>query len=443
MNNEQKHLTFLEQFISKHYLTQPLCVRTFTYVIFVMLLVFAIYRLTAGEFSIRGRILQKVDHGYKPAKNYEVRVRDKFFGTNSRGFYYLIFTPSQYYKLMLSGKLALEISTDETVFPPQTVDLQRFDQELKDITFPLSQEVRQLHERREFETPLLGRLITSTWALDAVELGDDRLFVTAVQLKSNLPRTKEGELNFRVGKESLNLLAVQARGMPAGPIPIVSGETIFLGTDYYFKLPQSLAPSLLGQIKLSTKSGIFLKIFFPYSETFRVSLSRKYGHIFTASGDKGSKVDLLLLSPYDVAIWQKQDLEDVKEELKSQFIQNGFRVLDKRSLLGYKAQTNALFGGKLVPFTILQKILNILTNQQVKIKTIQYQLNLKSGNPYEIQVAGSAAFNDKPQIPAEKLDQLKKASTEEEFKGILKEIQDLSKSDLEYWQKSIILFDFP
>jgi len=107
MNNSQKHLSFIETFISKYYMKQPQWVRTFTFVIFVLLLCFTISRLIGGEYNVRGRILHETENGLKPAKNYDIRVGDKYFGTNSRGLYYIILNPTQYYKLMLKGNLKL------------------------------------------------------------------------------------------------------------------------------------------------------------------------------------------------------------------------------------------------------------------------------------------------------------------------------------------------
>ena len=409
---------------------QPGWVRTFTYLIFAILLVVALYRLIGGEFSVRGRVLQQAIGGFKPAKNHDVRIRDKFFGTSSRGIYYVILSPSQYYKLMAEGNLTLGISKGEEIFPPRTATFNRFDQEFEDIILPRGLKVGHLGKPSEFELSLSNFLTNAAWAGDPIQ-ANDRLFVTALQLKPNLPRMKEGELKFRVSKDSLKLSAVQTRGLPAGLVPLISGKRILLETDYYFKIPQNLTFSSSDQIKLSTKG----RIFSTYSETFAVSKKPKYGEIFTSIGEKGSKMDLLLLSAYDVVIWRKKDLEDVEQELESQFFRNGFRVVKKRSPLGYKAQTNALFGGNSVPFTILQRTLGILTDQQIKIKTIQYQSNLRSGNPYEIQVGGFYALNYEPEIPVDKLKQLKGASTEEEFKRVLKKILSGKRGQPLKWNK--------
>lgn len=419
MNNSQKHLSFIETFISKYYMKQPQWVRTFTFVIFVLLLCFTISRLIGGEYNVRGRILHETENGLKPAKNYDIRVGDKYFGTNSRGLYYIILNPTQYYRLMLKGNLKLGLSKDEDIFNPKTLRYLRLDDEFEDWKLLRVQEIAQLHKNEESEIELSDVFIPLAHALDVKE-NYNRLFVTSLQLQSNLSDIKEGRLEFLFNGNSSKLLDAQTSRMPAGLIPIVSGEKIFLETNYYLNIPQGLKSSDIVKINLSAKKRGFLKQFSPsYSELFKVGINPNYGIPFSSIGNNGSEINLLLLSMYDLVTWEKEDLEGVIEKIEHSFRQNGFRMVKKHSPLGYKAQTNSIFGGKSVPFTIIQKVLDIVSKNQIKIKAILYKRVLRSGNPYEIQLGGYSVYDDAPPLTDEKINQLLRASTEKEFINIL------------------------
>jgi hypothetical protein len=420
MNQQLEHLNFLEKFILEHYSAQPPWVRTFTFVIFVLLLVYAIYRMVGGEFSLSGELHQPAQGGgSERASGYDVKLGQKRFGTNFDGAYYIVLGPRHYISLMATGQLTVDIWKEKTFIEKRPLAFSRINQEFERIEVKLLQEggvfvqPSQRHAHSGSAASLSDLLVIPAQA-DPVQ-GGDRLFVEVVELKPGLPSIKEGALELQVSRKVLKLRSARTREVTATPIPLVSGEKFVLETDYYFEIPPDLPSAPSGEIKLTAKGRLFSS----YAETFEVSLDRNYGDRFSVPGDQKSQVSLLRLTPYDVMIYEKKDLIDQKDRLKAQFIQAGYRVVDFRSPLGYDAETNALFGGKKVPYQHLQKILAIVRNQGIKIKTVQYQLNLRSGNPYEIQLGGSAAFNNKNPLPDDLLRKLESATGEEEFKALL------------------------
>ncbi len=416
MGNEQKHISFLENFISKHYMKQPKWVRTFVYLAFAILLVFSIYRLTSGDFSVRGRILEESGGSYHPAKNFDVRIRDKYFGTNSLGWYYLILNPSQYYKVMLGGKLTMDIIKDNTIYRNQTVALQRFDQEFEDIILSEEVELGHLYNRYENAAFPLDVLIPPAWAGEQKpELGGDRIFVTAVTMTSKVDVPREGEFVCEIGEQLVELLSVRSGGWQAGPVPLVQGERVELEQEYFFDIPVRFSREPSAFIIIHHPGGLFGR----YSETFPVSLIHPFGESFETVGDKGSVIELMRLSPYNVVLWQKRDLEEVERPLVEQLHHHGFRVDQRMSKLGYNAQTNALFGGLSVHYRTMQQVLEMLQAYGVHMKTIEYQRNLKSGDQFAIQIGGSSAYIEKPIIPPEIIERLIDAGTEDEFREIL------------------------
>ena len=419
MNEEKQHLIFLEKFISKYYIKQPRVIRSFTYIIFVILLVYSIYRLVGGEFSVRGRILvSQSETVLRPAKNYDVQVGDKFFGTNSLGLYYLILNPMQYYKLVINGKIPLRINKDENIFPIQVVTFRRFSQELEDMI--LTAQFDSLSPTSsQTGSSWLDLFVNSALAAPNDPAGN-RLFITSIQLNSDIRGVKEVNPSILIDGQNFKLLATQMMGMPAGSIPVVAGKTVAFEDNYFFNIPENRNSSSPIAIKVTAESGFFSKIFSSsYSEIFQLPTDQSLGEEYSLDGDRGSRLTVRLLSRYDIVLWQKRDLENLKNQLKNEFIRKGFRVVEKRSPLGYRAETNAIFSGESVPFTVLQDILRVLYNRGVAVKAIRHKRNLRSRNPYEIQIGGLASYYDAPRLSNQVINQLLQAGTEIEFEAVL------------------------
>ena len=420
MGKEQKQLSFLENFVSKHYTKQPKWVRTVVYLAFAILLVFSIYRLTSGDFSVRGRILEQSSGSYHPAKNFDVRIRDKYFGTNSLGWYYLILNPSQYYKVMLGGKLTMDIIKDNTIYRNQTVALQRFDQEFEDIILSEEVEMGHLYNRHENAAFPLDVLIPPAWAGERKpELGGDRIFVTAVRMTSKVDVPREGRFICEVGGQPVEMLSVQSGGWLAGSIPLVQGERVGLEQEYFFNIPVRFTREPSAFIIIHHSGGLFSG----YEEAFPVELNHEFAEPFEAVGNKGSVVELMRVSAYNVVLWQKQDIAEVEGALIEQLHHHGFRVDQRMSKLGYHAQTNALFGGLSVPYTTMQTVLRLLYAHELQMKTVEYQKSLKSGDDFAIQIGGSKAYDERPAIPPEIMEHLIDAGSEGEFKEILTSLE--------------------
>lgn len=418
MANEQKHLSWLEKFLSKYYMNQPKWLRTIVYLMLALLLVYSFYRIIGGEFSVRGSILlQETQERYKPVKSFDVQVGDKNFGTNSLGLYYIILGPTEYGKLMIQGELSTTlINKDEETFFLRTLKFSRFNQEFDRLILS-EKKANPLRKNNELGKTFLDSIVSSANAAVWKQEGD-RLFITEIKLSSKLPNVKEVTFDLHYKNSSFELLSSQTGGMPAGKIPVISGKTVDLEKSYFFNVPQNMDTSNSKIINISLSRGNFLTQLASGGEDFEISVPQDYGSPFKALGDRGSQITLMLLSKYDVIIWKKYDLENILKELETVLTNNGFRVVEKLPPLGYKSQTNAIFGGKSVPYTIIQTILGVLHNKQISIKTIQYKLDLRSGNPNEIQIGGSARFDNAPPIRYEKIIKLLNAQSEKEFTDI-------------------------
>ncbi len=240
MGNEQKHIGFLKSFISKHYMKQPKWVRTFVYLAFALLLVFSIYRLSIGDFFVQGRIFVKTPTGRDLTSDYEIAVKDKSFGTNSRGVYYVILSPSQYYRLLAKGTMDI-LAIKQGGAREVTVAFKRFDHVFEDIVFEevvvetTDVEMGYLDHRYKNAFSPLDLIISPAWAgRQKPELGGDRIFVTGVKMTSKVDVPREGEFVCEIGEQLVELLSVRSGGWQAGPVPLVQGERVELEQEYFF-----------------------------------------------------------------------------------------------------------------------------------------------------------------------------------------------------------------
>jgi hypothetical protein len=419
------NLKFFEDFIAKYYTKQHPVIRGFVFLLFSLLVFYAGYQMIGGEVLISGRIYHSIQGpvpGGRPlikgAKQYDIVFGGKAYGPNHRGDYFLILSSVEYAKLLVSGQLDVDLSIGSASHPPQKLSFNRIKKTFEDIAVSPPAEGGSAHaqpatlERIGSSDPALGTLLA--WA-DSEDRGN-RLLVLGIDFKGADKAVREGFIELRDERTLPRPSLLKTRAGTVATIPLVAGEAVAPGSTYYFEVPKvALSPS--AQVKLSSK-GWFLSTDL---ETFSLPERPPVGQPFPARGTKGSELYLLLLSPYDVVLYDKKDMADVKDQLKKALTDNGYLVLESPSPLGESAQTNAIFGGRRVPFTVLQSILGIAARYQLLIKKVEYQLNLRSGNPYEVQLGGLAELNRAPAMSRSKIERILRAKDEAEFRSALEE----------------------
>lgn len=421
VNDATKHLTWLEDFVARHYPKMPAAVRIPVFILFAVLLAYAIYRVVGGEFTVRGRILTQAPGAFEPARNFDIQYGDRFFGTNSKGFYYLILGPWEYGVLLAKGSLKLEVTNGPRIFPEQEVRFDLFRRQFADIRIAPPEVIGRVDPApdripasRDFLVPPLLAQSPSV---------ADRLFVHRIRLNPDLQWAAEGRLELRTKGGTASLMSARTR-RAAGRLPLVPGEPVVFENEYYFEVPpagQGISP---GELRLVPRASIFRAVL-PGSpaESFQIPLTTLYGEIVKVMGEKGSEIEVIRLGRYDVTIFEKTDLAAVARPLQQDLTRHGFRVVHTRSVLGEQAETNALFAGRSVPYDVLQRVLGVLGTKGVRLKSVQYRQDLASGNPYEMQLGGAARFNAAPVLPDERLRRLVRASSETEFQQVLATIR--------------------
>ncbi len=405
----ERSITFVENFIAKYYKKQPPWIRSLTFLVFLVLFTHAFITIIGGEHAVRGRLVRSVEGDVELARNHEIRIGDRFFATNSKGLFYLVLGPIEYYEMVFKGSIRLDINHNEEIFPSVNAHYRRVARELDDVSVPTSgAETRLSRENSSHPSPLT--IASIAWARQLSP--GDRLFVIRVDLTTR-SRVKEAQAQLVWGKSSMSLRFVHQMGEGRTTLPLISGRALRLAYDYYFDLGTG-EPSGNAQIYLSGGAFSF------YRESFKLELARPYGEPFEARSEAGNTLRVVRMTPFDVVIWDKADIAAAKNRIKSEFTAAGFRVVEKTySPLGYGAQTNALFGGSAVTFSALQKVLRVVYEHGMQLKTIQYKLALRSGNKFEIQLGGSRYYDDAPVIETERLHQLMNATTEAEFERAL------------------------
>jgi hypothetical protein len=390
-------------FLSEKYEKQPKWLRTTVYMLFAGLVALAMYQGTLGEFSVQGRVLRKTaDGSLRPVQGVEVRVGDKYFGTNSRGMYYMVLGPSEYLTLYSSRMIQIDVSDSVNVYPRQTLSFTRMRKELQDIT--LDNRVASAGVTlSEYSPPTPARdgfsLVQNAWAFKQDMPVVARLFVTGIRTTHG----RQARIALR-GGTSADLMSARFRSA-AGSIPVAARERVVFGQDYY--LPVTSARGL-------TQSSIVMTT--PEAEeTFPIRAEPAAGKEMTLKGDEGSELTLVRLSPYDVTIFVKDDIRARLPALKDALKANAFRIVEMPAPLGTAGQTNALFGGSGVPYGTMQQVLKTVIDARIALKTVRPGLRLATNNPYEIQIGGVSAINGSAALPQATLAKLMSAPNAAEF----------------------------
>ncbi len=423
MGDPDKHLTFLENFISKYYARQHPAIRAITFLLFAFLLASAIYHIVGGDYVVSGRVLYSTPGAPKePARNYDVRLGERFFGTNSKGIYHVILSPLEYAALVTAGKMKLEVLKGDAVMRDETdVAFRRGAQMFTDIVTTAPTQAQQ--------TSRVQPLPNVPFAAWAIESGSGRrLILYCVLLGGGLTNSNAASFFFDMGGRQATLLATRTGGTPAGAIPVSAGEWLRFGGDYYFDLPPNAQLRGARVNMVFEGESVFRKMAQSVGlanivESFPFEVEPPEGQIARIRGTRGSQLQVVLARRYQVVLFGKGDLGAGEDRLKEKLVRTGFLVQSRLAPLGY-GQTNSLFAGRLVPFTAVQMILRAASQEGIAFKSVQYHLNLRSGNPYEIQLGQTIACNGAPPIGGDQLQNLLDASNEDEFTERVRAFQD-------------------
>jgi hypothetical protein len=263
------------EFIIKQFSKQPAWLRAFVYFLFVVFFITTASRLIGGRYAVKGVVW----NGDQYAQNCEIRLNGEYFSTNSRGEYHAVFTPTQYYSLLLKQSMVLLVVSAGRRDHSYPVSLNILEDQLDDIILGKGFVAPSEHS-------LNFAIISSAYAQEpSIPRGADRIYVDQLILSAEAKNVRYLELQMGL-KGQINP-RVRNLGEEAGKLPIRgAGRVTLPSSSYYFDVPHKFRDQPV-TIEINGSAG-FLRSF---HETFKFIMPSQ-AKSYQAPGDKGGVIQL-------------------------------------------------------------------------------------------------------------------------------------------------------
>ena len=231
---------FVEQFLDKYFATQPPWLRSVIYFMMFALFAYSFLRLIGGDFAIRGQVFKGAS---LVQNNFDVCIGDGRYGTNSIGQFYAVLPPSEYYAMLASGKVHVDIFQGSQRIHQQDVAFVRLAKRLADINLDSAPATASAWR---WDWSLIPAAYAQTKVVPA-----DRLFIERLSIGDSDARDADATLLSGSTRTALLL-----DGRAGSRIPVLGGREIDLGNRFYFPI----SPSLTGKkviITVTAKTGYF------------------------------------------------------------------------------------------------------------------------------------------------------------------------------------------
>ncbi len=264
----------------------PKPLRAVAYFVFLAFFCATAWRLVDGHYVVRGVVWD----GENFAQACEIRVRGDYFSTNSKGMYYAVLTPQQYYRFMAAGEIDLPVVCRKPDGSPRRVKspkvtLSWWDDEFSEID--LAAAPRSSKEAQAFSFDLIASAYAQPPSAPTPKppvLGD-RLILERITLGDRAQGMREVEFEIELGSKERPLLI---QGAEAGDLPMKS--RVAFGEKYYFEVPQDRQGKPV-EIEMEAP-GLFGK-----EEQFRLKVPLEYNKPLRVDGSRGSVLVLRLVPP--------------------------------------------------------------------------------------------------------------------------------------------------
>lgn len=275
-------------FISAKFHGQPKWLQALVYFLFVMFFLATAFRLVAGDYVVTGVLWQ----GGRHPRDHEIRIGDGFFTSNSKGIYYVVLGPGDYWLLATTRSTILPI-----VRRVRNEEL-KVDEDQKVGDFKLGLKTFSLDEFEEIDLsnprlkvgeirPSMSFDIVSSAFAQPIAPKNDRLLIQAISLDpSSTTRRAEFKLDLKGQKKKVPLLV---SGFRAGNLPLRSSVPVLLDGRYYFEIPSSQRGKK-AEIELDAKDGIL----WGDNEDFEFTIPTTYKTI-TIPGERNSVIVISLV----------------------------------------------------------------------------------------------------------------------------------------------------
>ena len=259
----------------------PTPLKAVAYFVFLAFFCATVWRVTFGEYVVRGVVWD----GDRFAESVEIRLRGDYFSTNSKGMYYAVLSPAQYWRFVAMGENDLPVmrrQTDGTfvrVKGPFEVKLSFWDDEFTDIDLAavLTPRLQSKHKVFSFFIggPLYAQPRRNTHPV--FPSSGDRLVLERIILGRGAAGWREVEFELDFGAIERPLLL---QGIDAGTLPMK--QTVTFGEKYYFDVPATARGQEV-EIEMDNKSS-----FFGRDEEFVLRVPLQYQTSVPVTGSKGT-----------------------------------------------------------------------------------------------------------------------------------------------------------
>lgn len=308
-NPVSKNLSFIGKFIDKYFLRQQVWVQSFTFVIFVLLFAYG-FILLPGKIVLDGNLWVRQDpsscalppcRGY--ARYYVLRWGTTDFISDAKGQYKIVLSPLEYLRLFSSGSHGVAVSKvqlasdkqqkplnresgsehDQLSVGDQQLELNRIEGQFKDVIFPIPSDAQPSFSLSP-QRPDDMSLVPSAWGDEPQ--GRYRLIIRSIRMTGG-PAKADVSLALFSNSQTIELRVGQGgQELLAGRIPVVSNQSVDLGSAYYFPIPGMGPPPVTGMVRVTWPGSIFGV--FSSTEDFNLPPRQIVGQSFQISGTKGS-----------------------------------------------------------------------------------------------------------------------------------------------------------
>jgi hypothetical protein len=253
--------------------SMPEWVRVCTFLVSLAVLVYVTCHSLNSRYFVSGTVLEPSpihDGSNQLARGYDVRWADNYAGTNSKGYYVFVLTPTEYFSLVATGNHTLEIwkpgnkddAADQQVCS-KSIQFQRVEGSFDDYYIngqcqsPGQSQVQSQARQSVSEPSLLGwargfTLVPAVYAAQSRSAGGVyRLLVKTMRFDASWPRRNSAEMIFF--QDGVELPLLNASGEPYGSISVLPGGHFAFAEGTYITT-RSLQG---GRIRLADRSGLF------------------------------------------------------------------------------------------------------------------------------------------------------------------------------------------
>ena len=172
---------------------------------------------------------------------------------------------------------------DQMSVGDQQLQLNRIEGQFKDVVFPIPSDV-QPSSNLNPERPVDTSLVPIAWGDEPQ--GRYRLIIQSIRMASG-PAKADVSLALFSNSQTIELKVGRGgQEFLAGRIPVVSNQSVDLGSVYYFPIPGSGPPPVTGMVRMTWPGGI-LGVF-SGTEDFNLPPQQIIGQSFQMPGSKGS-----------------------------------------------------------------------------------------------------------------------------------------------------------